>query len=104
MTPDELFDQIEGLVQQVVNQTVDQHIYVEREMRGTYPSMVVRLFSSARAQKKVKDGAKIISSVKALPQGEAPSEPVSDGSQNDSKPENPPKQPQTQVEAETSAQ
>ncbi len=61
MNAEVLFDLIESTVQQAVNAEPNQHVYIEREMRGTFPSLTLRVLPAAR-DKKPKQGAKVISS------------------------------------------
>lgn len=60
MNAEQLFDLIEETVQTAVNQEPNQHVYVEREMRGTFPSLTLRVLPQAR-DKKPREGAKVIS-------------------------------------------
>ena len=61
MNAEVLFDLIESTVQQAVNVEPNQHVYIEREMRGTFPTLILRVLPNAR-DKKPKQGAKVISS------------------------------------------
>lgn len=71
MNAEVLFDLIESTVQQAVNTEPNQHVYIEREMRGTFPTLILRVLPNAR-DKKPKKGAKVIST-QAIPEDGTPS-------------------------------
>ncbi len=71
MNAEVLFDLIESTVQQAVNAEPNQHVYIEREMRGTFPTLILRVLPNAR-DKKPKQGAKVIST-QAIPEDGTPS-------------------------------
>ena len=62
MEPEQLFDLIEKTIQGEVDKAENLNVYLEREMRGTHPTLIVRLLLSPR-EKKPKAGAKVLSSV-----------------------------------------
>jgi len=62
MKPEQLFDLIETTIQGEVDKAENLNVYLEREMRGTHPTMIVRVLLSPR-EKKTKTGAKVLSSV-----------------------------------------
>lgn len=64
MEAGKLFDLIQTTIQAELDKDENQHVYVEREMRGTYPTLIVRVLASER-KRKPKAGAIILSSQKA---------------------------------------
>jgi hypothetical protein len=76
MKAEQIFDHIETTLQQIVNQEADQHIRIERENRGTYPSLIIRVLPGAVA--KITKGSRIISSVKSPAEGTPQVEAVPD--------------------------
>lgn len=61
MTPEYLFDLIEQTIQEAIDTEPDMHVYAEREMRGTFPTLALRILPAPR-EKKPKPGARVISS------------------------------------------
>lgn len=61
MKAEQLFDQIEELIQSAADTSEPPlYVYLEREMRGTFPALSIRVMPVPR-QKKPKPGAKQIS-------------------------------------------
>lgn len=69
MTPDHLFDLIEQTIQTAADTEQEMHVYVERDLRGTFPTLSIRILPAPR-QKKPKAGAKVISSRWVMPKEE----------------------------------
>jgi len=61
MQAEELFDLIQTTVQTELDKVENKHVYLEREMRGTYPTLIVRVLPSER-KRKAKPGSVILSS------------------------------------------
>ena len=64
MQAEQLFDLIQTTIQTELDKVENQHVYLEREMRGTYPSLIVRVLHSER-KRKPKPGSVILSSQNA---------------------------------------
>ena len=62
MEAGQLFDLIQTTIQAELDKDENKHVYVEREMRGTYPTLIVRVLASER-KRKPKAGAMVLSSV-----------------------------------------
>jgi hypothetical protein len=78
MKPEQLFDLIETTIQGEVDKAENLNVYLEREMRGTHPTLIVRVLLSPR-EKKTKAGAKVLASQKAVqsvPEPSPAAEPV----------------------------
>jgi hypothetical protein len=61
MKAEQLFDKIEELIQSCAdNSEPAMYVYLEREMRGTFPALQIRVMPVPR-DKKPKPGAKVIS-------------------------------------------
>jgi hypothetical protein len=78
MKPEQLFDLIETTIQGEVDKAENLNVYLEREMRGTHPTMIVRVLLSPR-EKKTKAGAKVLASqkpVQSVPEPSPAPEPV----------------------------
>jgi hypothetical protein len=69
---EQLFDLIQATIQSELDKTENRWVYLERETRGTYPTLIVRVLPSERT-KKPKPGSMILAPQKAPQERTEPS-------------------------------